>query len=192
MDLKIDPIQMHLLEELTGLHEIPVGAYNIRSNGKGIARGSSANIEIEPRDDGQGINIRIKPGTKHESVHIPVVMSEAGLTDVVYNDFYIGEGADVTIIAGCGIHNGGNKDSQHDGIHRFFIGENARIRYVEKHYGSGEGTGERIMNPQTIIEMDKNSYMEMDTAQIDRSIHIQNKALQLFYLFFHKSVLLFP
>ena len=140
MDLKIDPIQMHLLEELTGLHEIPVGAYNIRSNGKGIARGSSANIEIEPRDDGQGINIRIKPGTKHESVHIPVVMSEAGLTDVVYNDFYIGEGADVTIIAGCGIHNGGNKDSQHDGIHRFFIGENARIRYVEKHYGSGEGT----------------------------------------------------
>lgn len=166
MDLKIDPIQMHLLEELTGLHEIPVGAYNIRSNGKGIARGSSANIEIEPRDDGQGINIRIKPGTKHESVHIPVVMSEAGLTDVVYNDFYIGEDADVTIIAGCGIHNGGSKDSQHDGIHRFFIGENARIRYVEKHYGSGEGTGERIMNPQTIIEMDKNSYMEMDTAQI--------------------------
>ena len=166
MDLKIDPIQMHLLEELTGLHEIPVGAYNIRSNGKGIARGSSANIEIEPRDDGQGINIRIKPGTKHESVHIPVVMSEAGLTDVVYNDFYIGEGADVTIIAGCGIHNGGNKDSQHDGIHRFFIGENARIRYVEKHYGEGEGTGTRVLNPVTEVYLGENSVFTLDTAQI--------------------------
>ncbi len=166
MDIKIDPIQMHLLEEVSGLHEIPAGAYNIRANGKGIARNSSANIDIIPKDNGTGIDIKIKPGTKHESVHIPVVLSEAGLTEVVYNDFYIGEGADVTIVAGCGIHNGGKKNSQHDGIHRFYIGENARVRYVEKHYGSGEGTGERIMNPQTIVEIGKNGYMEMDTAQI--------------------------
>lgn len=166
MEIKMDPIQKQLLEEVSGLHEIPVGAYNIRANGKGFARHSSENIEIIPKDDGTGIDIKIKPGTKNESVHIPVVMSQAGLTDVVYNDFYIGENADVTIIAGCGIHNSGNSDSKHDGIHRFFIEENAKIKYVEKHYGSGDGMGKRVMNPQTIIEIGKNGYMEMDTAQI--------------------------
>lgn len=166
MDIKIDPIQMHLLEEVSGLHEIPVGAYNIRANGKGMARHSSENIEIIPKDGGTGIDIKIKPGTKNESVHIPVVMSEAGLTDVVYNDFYIGKDADVTIIAGCGIHNGGDSDSKHNGIHRFYLEENARVRYVEKHYGSGDGNGKRIMDPQTIVEIGKNAYMEMDTAQI--------------------------
>ena len=162
----MDAIQKRILEEVSGLHAVPEGAYNIRANGQSVERNSTEHIQITSKENGKGIDIRIADGTQNESVHIPAVMSEAGLTDVVYNDFYIGEGADVTIIAGCGIHNGGNKDSQHDGIHRFFIGENARIRYVEKHYGSGEGTGERIMNPQTIIEMDKNSYMEMDTAQI--------------------------
>lgn len=166
MDIKIDPIQKHLLEEVSGLHEIPVGAYNIRANGQGVARQSSENIEIIPKDDGTGIDIKIKPGTKNESVHIPVVLSQAGLTEVVYNDFYIGEDADVTIIAGCGIHNSGSRDSKHDGIHRFFVGENAKIKYVEKHYGSGDGMGKRVMNPQTIVEIAKNGYMEMDTAQI--------------------------
>lgn len=162
----MDSIQKQLLEAVTGLHEIPQGAYNIRANGKSVERGTTAHINIESREDGNGIDIRIAPGTKHESVHIPVVLSQAGLSEVVYNDFYIGEDADVTIVAGCGIHNGGDADSRHDGIHRFFIGKNARIKYVEKHYGSGDGSGSRIMNPQTIVEMEEDSYMEMDTVQI--------------------------
>lgn len=166
MEIKMDPIQKQLLEAVSGLHEIPVGAFNIRANGQGIARHSSENIEIIPKDDGTGIDIKIKPGTKNESVHIPVVLSQAGLTEAVYNDFYIGKDADVTIIAGCGIHNSGTADSKHDGIHRFLLEENARVRYVEKHYGSGDGNGKRIMNPETVVEIGKNGYMEMDTAQI--------------------------
>lgn len=162
----MDSIQKQLLEAVTGLHEIPQGAYNIRANGKSVERGTTAHINIESREDGNGIDIRIAPGTKHESVHIPVVLSQAGLSEVVYNDFHIGEDADVTIVAGCGIHNGGDADSRHDGIHRFFVGKNARIKYVEKHYGSGDGSGSRIMNPQTIVEMEEDSYMEMDTVQI--------------------------
>lgn len=162
----MDAIQKELLEAVAGLHEIPVGAYNIRANGESAARNSTEHITIESKDDGKGINIIIKPGTKKESVHIPVLLSQTGLTEVVYNDFYIGEDADVTIIAGCGIHNGGDAKSQHDGIHRFFIGKNAKIRYVEKHYGSGDGHGERVMNPQTIVEMEEGSYMEMDSVQI--------------------------
>lgn len=162
----MDSIQKQLLEAVTGLHEIPQGAYNIRANGKSVERGTTAHINIEGREDGNGIDIRIAPGTKHESVHIPVVLSQAGLSEVVYNDFYIGEDADVTIVAGCGIHNGGDADSRHDGVHRFFVGKNARIKYVEKHYGSGDGSGSRIMNPQTIVEMEEDSYMEMDTVQI--------------------------
>lgn len=166
MEIKMDPIQKQLLEAVSGLHEIPVGAFNIRANGQGIARHSSEHIEIIPKDDGTGIDLRIQPGTKNESVHIPVVLSQAGLTEVVYNDFYIGKDADVTIIAGCGIHNSGTEDSKHDGIHRFFLEENAKVRYVEKHYGSGDGNGKRVMNPETVVEIGKNGYMEMDTAQI--------------------------
>lgn len=162
----MDAIQRELLMQVTGLHEIPVGAYNIRSNGQSIERRSTGNIEIITREDKKGIEIHIKPGTKKESVHIPVIMSQSGLEEVVYNDFYIGEGADVTIIAGCGIHNGGDAASRHDGIHRFFIEKNARVKYVEKHYGSGEGSGERIMNPVTEIHMEQDSFMEMDTVQI--------------------------
>lgn len=162
----MDSIQKELLEAVAGLHEIPTGAYNIRANGKSVERNTTANIEIVTKEDVSGIDIKIKPGTKHESVHIPVILSQAGLTEVVYNDFFIGEDADVTIIAGCGIHNGGSADSQHDGIHRFFIGKNAKVKYVEKHYGDGDGNGKRIMNPQTIVEIDEGGYMEMETAQI--------------------------
>lgn len=162
----MDAIEQQLLEAVAGLHKIPTGAYNIRSNGKTAMRSSTAHIDISNKEDGSGIDIRIKPGTKNESVHMPVVLSQSGLSEVVYNDFYIGEDCDVTIIAGCGIHNGGDQNSQHDGIHRFFIEKNARVKYVEKHYGSGDGKGERIMNPKTIIEMGENSYMEMDTVQI--------------------------
>ncbi|MCI8837372.1 MAG: SufD family Fe-S cluster assembly protein [Hungatella sp.] len=164
--LNIDSIQMRLLEEVADLHEVPSGAYNIRANGQMAARGASANIEIVSKDDGTGIDIHIRPGTKNESVHIPVVLSQSGLAEMVYNDFYIGEDSDVVIVAGCGIHNGGDKDSKHDGLHRFFVGKNARVRYVEKHYGSGDGKGKRIMNPQTEVVMEEGSSMEMEMVQI--------------------------
>lgn len=162
----MDNISMHVLEEVAGLHEIPEGAYNIRENGKSVGRNSTDEIEIVPMADGKGLDIKIKPGTKKKSVHIPVVISQSGLTEVVYNNFYVGDDCDVTIIAGCGIHNGGDATSSHDGIHSFFIGRNAKVKYVEKHYGSGDGMGKRIMNPETIVKMEEDSYMEMDTVQI--------------------------
>jgi uncharacterized protein len=162
----MDDIQKNLLETIADLHGIPAGAYNIRSNSKPLARASTANIEITPKTDKDGIDIRIKPGTQNESVHIPVIMSVAGLKELVYNDFYIGEGADVVIVAGCGIHCGGNDDSQHDGIHTFYVGKNARVKYIEKHYGEGDGMGERIMNPTTVVELSEGASMEMETTQI--------------------------
>lgn len=165
-EFEMDAIQRELLEAVTGLHEIPEGAYNIRANGESVERNSTSNIEIITKEDKSGIEIHIKPGTKRESVHIPVILSKSGLNEVVYNDFYIGDDADVTIVAGCGIHNGGDAASRHDGIHRFFVGKNAHIKYVEKHYGSGDGKGERIMNPVTEIHLDEDSFMEMDTVQI--------------------------
>lgn len=158
--------ELHMLEAVADLHGVPQGAYNIRKNGKGVERQSSANITIEPKTDKPGIDIIVKPGTKNESVHIPVIITEAGVEDLVYNDFFIGDDADVLIVAGCGIHNSGDKKSEHDGIHRFHIGKNARIKYFEKHYGEGEGTGERILNPQTEIYMDENSFCEMESVQI--------------------------
>lgn len=162
----MDAIQKELLEAVSGLHEIPAGAYNIRANGESVERKSTEHIEIVSKEDKSGIEIHIKPGTKNESVHMPVILSKSGLEEVVYNDFYIGEGADVTIVAGCGIHNGGDAASRHDGIHRFYVGKNAHIKYVEKHYGSGDGSGERIMNPLTEIYLEEDSFMEMDTVQI--------------------------
>lgn len=162
----MDAIQKNLLEKITELHEVTQGAYNIRANGASVERNTTAHIDIVGKEDKQGIDIFIKPGTKKESVHIPVLLSQSGLKEMVYNDFHIGEDCDVLIVAGCGIHNGGDRDSRHDGVHTFYIGKNSRVRYVEKHYGSGEGTGERIMNPETVIHMGENSYMEMETVQI--------------------------
>lgn len=162
----MDNVQKELLKQIAGLHEIPVGAYNIRTNGKTEARNSTEHIEIVPKEGSDGIVIKIKAGTKNESIHIPVVLSEAGLKETVYNDFYIGDDCDVTIVAGCGIHCGTDDSTEHDGIHSFFIGKNSKVKYVEKHYGSGDGKGQRIMNPETIVEVGENSYMEMDTAQI--------------------------
>lgn len=162
----MDQIQKTLLEQVAGLHEMPSGAYNIRANGTSAGRATTANIDIVTKEDKQGIDIVIKPGTKKESIHIPVVLSQSGLTEMVYNDFYIGDDCDVTIIAGCGIHNSGDADSKHDGIHTFYIGKNAHVKYVEKHYGSGDGKGNRIMNPETIIELGENSFLEMETVQI--------------------------
>ena len=162
----MDAIQKRILMEVAGLESVPHGAYNIRANGVSAARSVTANIDIVTKADGSGIDIYIKPGTVNESVHIPVVLSEAGLKEVVYNDFHIGEGSDVTIVAGCGIHNCGEQDSEHDGIHRFFVEQNARIKYVEKHVGTGDGAGKRILNPVTEVHMAENSAMEMEMVQI--------------------------
>ena len=162
----MDEYQKSLLEQVAGLHEVPAGAYNIRANGQAAGTQSTEHIEIVTKEEKQGIDIYIKPGTKKESVHIPVLITQTGLKELVYNDFHIGEDCDVTIVAGCGIHNSGSQTSEHSGIHSFFIGKNAKVKYVEKHYGTGEGTGERIMNPQTVIEMAEGSYMEMETVQI--------------------------
>ncbi|MCR5353678.1 MAG: SufD family Fe-S cluster assembly protein [Clostridiales bacterium] len=164
--LKLDEIQKRLLREVADLHSVPEGAYNIRSNSKSVGRQSSANIEITSKTDVSGLEIRIKPGTKNESVHIPVVMTESGLKEVVYNDFYIGEDCDVVIVAGCGIDNCGNQDSRHDGIHRFFVGKNSKVKYVEKHYGSGDGSGKRILNPGTEVYQEEGSSVEMEMVQI--------------------------
>lgn len=162
----MDDVRLHLLKEVADLHEIPTGAYSIRENGKTSAFNSTDDIEIIPMENGKGLDIYIKDGTKKKSLHMPVIISQSGVTEVVYNNFHVGKDCDVTIIAGCGIHNGGDAASKHDGIHAFYIGDNSKLKYVEKHYGSGDGNGERIMNPETIIEMSKNSYMEMDTVQI--------------------------
>lgn len=157
---------MDMLKEVADLHSIPEGAYNIRSNGATAGRNTTANIDIVTKEDKPGIDIIIKAGTKNESVHIPVIVSQSGLKDLAYNDFYIGEGADVTIVAGCGIHCGGSETTQHDGIHTFHIGKSAKVKYIEKHYGEGEGSGARVLNPVTNVFMDEDSYMEMETTQI--------------------------
>lgn len=162
----MDRIQMELFEQLTGLHEIPAGAYNIRANGQKDGRNTTENIDIVTKDNKDGIDIYIKPGTKNESVHIPVVISKTGIEESVYNDFHIGEGADVLIVAGCGIHNGGDKRSRHDGIHTFYVGKNAHVKYVEKHYGKGDGNGENVMNPTTIVNIEEGGFLEMETVQI--------------------------
>ena len=162
-----DSIQERILEEVADLHGVPAGAYNIRANGQTAGRNTTANIDIVTKTDKTGIDIRIKPGTRNESVHIPVVVSASGLKEMVYNDFFIGEDADVVIVAGCGIHNCGDQDSEHDGIHRFFVGKNAKVKYVEKHYGEGDGNGKRILNPGTEVYMEENSYMEMEMVQIE-------------------------
>ena len=163
---KLDAVQLRLLREVADLHEVPEGAYNIRANGEAAGRNSTANIEITSKTDVSGIDIKIKDGTKNESVHIPVVMSESGLKEMVYNDFYVGEDCDVVIVAGCGIDNCGSQDSEHDGIHRFFVGKNSKVKYVEKHYGSGDGTGKRILDPKTEVYMEEGSQMEMEMVQI--------------------------
>lgn len=164
--MAMDQIQKRLLEEVADLHDIPEGAYNIRANGETAVRNTTANIDIISKEDGTGIDIKVKDGTKKESIHIPVVLSKSGLKEVVYNDFYIGEDCDVFIVAGCGIDNCGNQDSEHDGIHRFFIGKNSKVKYVEKHYGAGDGLGKRILNPGTEVYMEEGSTMEMEMVQI--------------------------
>ena len=160
-------ISQKLLQTIAGITEDLSGAFSLRSNGQGVKRGSSENIKVLAKTDKPGIDIIVAPGTKGEQVHIPVIITESGVNDMVYNDFIIGEGADIVIVAGCAIHNDGSADSEHDGIHTFKLGKNARLRYVEKHYGEGSGTGERLLNPTTILYMEEGSVCEMELTQIE-------------------------
>ena len=163
----MDQNEKNILKIVADMDEVPTGtAYNIRSNCGCSGRNSTENIKIENKADKPGIDIIVKPGTKNEVVMIPVVITESGVEDLVYNDFFIGEDTDITIIAGCGIHNCGDNKSQHDGIHTFHLKKNARVKYIEKHYGEADGRGENVLNPVTVINMDEDSYMEMDTVQI--------------------------
>ena len=162
----MDAIQKNLLKQVADLEKIPVGAFNIRANGETDSRNTTANIDIVSKMDKPGIDIIVKPGTKNESVHIPVIITSAGLKDLVYNDFFIGEDCDITIVAGCGIHCSGEEESRHDGIHTFHLAKNAKVRYIEKHYGDGDGNGEKVMNPTTIMYLEEGAYLEMETTQI--------------------------
>lgn len=177
----LNALDKDLLEKIADLHEIPIGAYNIRKNGDGVGRNTTTNIDIITKTDKPGIDVIIKPGTIGESVHIPVIMSATGMTDVVYNTFEVGEGSDVLIVAGCGIHNSGDKNSRHDGIHEFFVRKGAHMKYVEKHYAQGSGTGEKIMNPKTIILVEEDGTAELEMVQIkgvDQSDRITEICLQ--------------
>lgn len=177
-----DDIVSRLLKKVADMDGVPVaGAYNIRKNGEGAGRRSTENIVITTKTDKPGIDIKVMPFTKGETVHIPVVLTDTGRNDMVYNDFYIGEGADVVIVAGCGIHNSGCETSEHDGIHRFFVGKNANLKYVEKHYGEGDGTGERILNPTTVVELSEGAVCKMEMVQIggvDSSVRKTDAALE--------------
>ena len=178
----LDITDRNLLQTISDLSYIPPqSAYNIRKNGAGIERRNTEKVEIVTKTDKPGIDIRVKPGTVGETVYIPVIITDTGVNDKVYNDFYIGEDADVTIVAGCGIHNSGCHESRHDGIHRFFIGKNARVKYVEKHYGEGEGTGARVLNPTTEVFIGENALCEMETVQIrgvDSTVRETNAQLE--------------
>ena len=162
----MDAIQKNLLEQIAGIHEVPQGAYSLRVNGTLYGKNDSENISIVKKTDKSGIDIYVKAGTKNESLHIPVLLSQTGLKELVYNDFHIGEDCDVTIVAGCGIHNSGSAESEHSGIHAFYVGKGAKVKYIEKHYGEGDGSGKNVMNPTTVAVLEENSYMEMETAQI--------------------------
>ena len=163
---KLDKIKLEMLKQVADLHDIPEGAYSLRVDGETFGKNSSENIIIEKKTDKPGIDIYIKSSAKRESVHIPVILAETGIRELVYNDFHIEDGADVLIIAGCGIHNCGIQDSEHSGIHSFFVGKNAKVRYVEKHYGEGDGNGKNLMNPTSVVVLDEGAYMEMETTQI--------------------------
>lgn len=164
--MNLNAIDSELLKTVADLHQIPSGAFNIRKDGQGIERRSTANIQITPKKDKPGIDVIVAPGTRNQAVHIPVLITLSGISDVVYNTIEIGENADVVVVAGCGIHNPGSKKSQHDGIHEIIVHKGAKMRYIEKHYGEGEGTGERVLNPKTILVMEKDSVVEMELTQI--------------------------
>lgn len=162
----MDRTDEKLLEEIADLHGIPEGSFNIRKNGKLLARNSDTDIEIVSKNDKDGIDIIVKPGIKNKSVHIPVLLTVGDFRDTVYNDFFIGDGAEVTIIAGCGIHNATCSDAEHDGVHTFYVGKNAKVRYVEKHVGTGDGTGKKKFDPVTKIYLKENACFTLESTQL--------------------------
>ena len=164
--MEFSRVEKSLLESVADLHSIPAGAVNIRRDGEAALRRSSSHIEIVPKNDRPGIDIIVKPGTINESVHVPVILTRSGFKDLVYNTFIIGEDSDVLVVAGCGIHNAGNQDSQHDGIHEIIVKKGARMRYVEKHYGEGDAEGKRSLNPTTVITVEEGAYAEMEMIQL--------------------------
>jgi len=177
----MNSVELELLKQIADINETPNGAYNIRKNGQGVERKVTENVNIVTKEDKQGIDVFVKENTKYEFIHIPVIITESGLNDTVYNDFYIGKNADVVIIAGCGIHNDHHKDSQHDGIHRFFLEEGAKVKYIEKHYGEGKGTGKKVLNPVTEVTLKKGSFLEMESVQIkgvDSTIRVTKGILE--------------
>ncbi|WP_297872544.1 SufD family Fe-S cluster assembly protein [uncultured Oscillibacter sp.] len=159
-------IDRELLEKIADLTGKPVGAFNIRKDSGCDGRQSTEHIKITSKEDKPGIDIRVLDGTKGETCHIPVIITQTGLSELVYNDFYIGEDCDVDIVAGCGIHNCGEQESRHDGVHTFYVGKNSKVRYTEKHYGEGPGTGSRVMNPQTVVYLEEGASIQMETVQI--------------------------
>ena len=176
----LNSMEKHILKQIADIETVPIGAYNIRENGKGILRQTTANIDIITKTNKPGIDIKIKENTKNESVHIPVILTEGGFNDIVYNDFYIGKNADVVIVAGCGIHNSSCQTAEHDGIHSFFLEEGAHVKYIVKHYGEGDGSGKRILNPETIVDLKKGATLEMETVQIkgvDSTVRTTNAVL---------------
>lgn len=178
---ELNSMEKHMLKQIADIESVPMGAYNIRENGKGIMRQTTANIDIVTKQDKPGIDIHIKENTKNESIHIPVILTEGGFNDIVYNDFYVGRNADVVIVAGCGIHNSTCQTAEHDGIHAFYLEEGAHVKYIEKHYGEGDGSGMRILNPETIIHLKKGATLEMETVQIkgvDSTIRTTNAVLE--------------
>ena len=177
----LNSMEKHMLKQIADIESVPMGAYNIRENGKGIMRQTTANIDIVTKQDKPGIDIHIKENTKNESIHIPVILTQGGFNDIVYNDFYVGKNADVVIVAGCGIHNSTCQTAEHDGIHAFYLEEGAHVKYIEKHYGEGDGSGMRILNPETIIHLKKGATLEMETVQIkgvDSTIRTTNAVLE--------------
>ena len=178
----MEKIDIDLLKEITDIENGKFeGAYNIRKNGQGIERKVTDNVNIVTKEDVSGIDIHVKENTKFEFVHIPVIITESGINDVVYNDFYIGKNANVIIVAGCGIHNDHHKDSEHNGIHRFFLEEGAKVKYIEKHYGEGDGKGKRILNPVTEVHLKEGATLEMESIQIkgvDSTIRTTKGVLQ--------------
>ena len=162
----MDKVDEGLLNEVSNLENLKNGAYNIRKDGQGIERKVTDNVNIVTKEDKSGIDIIVKENTKFEYIHIPVIITKSGLKDIVYNDFYIGKNANVYIVAGCGIHNDHEHTSEHNGIHRFFLEEGAKVKYIEKHYGEGKGTGKRILNPITQVYLKNGATLEMESTQI--------------------------
>ena len=161
----MENVDIRLLREIADLETTPRGPTTSARTGELASRNTTANIDIVSKTDKSGIDIYVKAGTKHQSVHIPVIITQTGLDELVYNDFHIGPDCDIVIVAGCGIHNEGSQETKHDGVHTFYIGENSKVQYVEKHYGEGEGTGERVMNPQTVVYLEKGASLQMETTQ---------------------------